>query len=172
MDNNPYGYDKRVSQQLPQYHTYPGSYPGTYRNQQPGLPQTPRPQQAPPRKAQTPPRMPKDRALALARLFKKSLVVMSLATFASFSGLVAFHQLNTTTSQKSTTTSTSTTTSRSHEEDNGFLNQQGDDNLGNNSATATATASQSSSASSTNSGSSSGSNSSASSGPVSGTSVS
>ena len=35
--------------------------------------------------------MPKARALALVRAFKKWLVVASLAAFVSFSGLVAYH---------------------------------------------------------------------------------
>src|SRR5579875_3032183 len=59
-----------------------------------------------------PARMPKERAQALARRFKRGLVVLSLGAFALFSALVAYHQAGTasaTTGQKSSS-STSTST--------------------------------------------------------------
>ncbi len=64
--------------------------------------------------------MPKARALALVRTFKKWLVVASLAAFVSFSGLVAYHHVGTAASQ----------TSSSSQDSNGFLNQQGGNNFG------------------------------------------
>jgi hypothetical protein len=171
MENNPYEYDKRAQGQIPHYQSYNNTYPGASVNQQPGAPQALRQQQAPRQRVQTPPpaRMPKARALALVNVFKKSLVVMSLATFASFSGLVAYHQISTTASQKS---STSTTTSSSQQKNNTFFNQQGDNNLGTSTPTPTATATESNSTATTTSGSSSGSNTNPTSGPASGSSVS
>ncbi len=168
MENNPYGYDKRAQWQMPQQQPSRTLYPGTFMNQQPGAPQALRQQQVPRQKGQTTPpaRMPKARALALVTVFKKSLVVISLATFASFSGLVAYHQISTASSQKS---STSTTTS-SQQKNNTFFNQQGDDNLG--TSTPTPTATQSNSTATTTSGSSSGSNTNPAPGPASGSNVS
>lgn len=175
MENNPYEYDKRVAWQMPQNQPYNNTYPGAYINQPPGAAQALRQQQVPQtrqeprmqqtRGAKTPPpaRMPKARAVALTRLFKKGLVVMSLATFASFSGLVAYHQLSTTSSQKTSTTTTSSSTQKNN---NTFFNQQGDDNLG--TSTATATASSSTATATSTTGSASGSNTGSTSGPVSG----
>ena len=168
MENNPYDYNKRIPWQTPQNQTYSNTYPGMYMNQPLGAPQALKTQQNNSRGVQkTPPaRMPKARAVALARLLKKSLVVISLATFASFSGLVAYHQINTSASQKSTT---STTTSSSQKNNNTFLNQQGANNLGTSTPTATAT---SAATATPTSGSASGSNANASSGPASGTQTS
>jgi hypothetical protein len=169
MENNPFGYDKRAQWQTPHYQSSTNAYPDASVNQQPGAPQALRQQQAPRQKAQTPPpaRMPKARALALVTVFKKSLVVISLATFASFSGLVAYHQISTTASQKS---STSTTSSSSQQQNNTFFNQQGDNNLG--ISTPTATATTSNSTATATSGSSSGSNTNPAPGPASGSNVS
>jgi hypothetical protein len=85
-------------------------------------------------KSKPPERMPKARALALVRTFKKWLVVASVVSFGTFSGLAAFHQVSTTTSQATNTSSgtsqkTSTTTSSS-QSSNSFLNQQGSNNFG------------------------------------------
>src|SRR5713101_8545665 len=85
-------------------------------------------------KSKPPERMPKARALALVHTFKKWLVVASVVSFGTFSGLAAFHQVSTTTSQATNTSSgtsqkTSTTTSSS-QSSNSFLNQQGSNNFG------------------------------------------
>src|SRR6266700_7497541 len=76
-------------------------------------------------------KMPKARALALARTFKKWLVVASIVGFGTFSGLVALHQVGTTASQStqtssgSSTTTSTTTSSSSSQNSNGFFNQGG-----------------------------------------------
>jgi uncharacterized membrane protein YgcG len=58
-------------------------------------------------------KMPKARALALANILKKCLVVVSLVSFGTLSGLVAFHRVATTSSNTSTTSSSSSQTSSS-----------------------------------------------------------
>jgi len=85
-------------------------------------------------KSKPPERMTKARALALVGTFKKWLVVASLVSFGTFSGLASFHQVSTTASQATNTSSgtsqkTSTTTSSS-QNSNSFLNQQGSNNFG------------------------------------------
>jgi hypothetical protein len=130
MEDNSYEYNKRMSWQMSQQQPYQNAQPGAYPNQAPGAPQALRTQQAPKapqasgRGAQKPAaaRMPKARAVALTRVFKKGLVVMSLATFASFSGLVDYHQISTTSSQKtSTTTTTSSTKTNNSSEKSSIL---------------------------------------------------
>lgn len=150
--------------------SYPGynnPYAGIYMNQPPGTPQALQARQTFERKTQSktplPARMPKAKALALVSLFKKSLVVMSLAAFASFSGLVAYHQVNSSSNQQSTTS----TTSSSQQNNNSFFNQQGENNLGTSTSTSTATSNGATATPTTASGSTSGSDSNPSSGPVS-----
>lgn len=135
MENNPYGYDKSRTWSMSQNQPYTTNYPGVSLNQQPGAPQAARVAQTRGDKRQksAPVRMPKERALALVGLFKRALVVMSLATFASFSGLVAYHQVTT------ASASTSTTTSTPEHKHHAFFNQQGDDHFGDNTPVATAT---------------------------------
>jgi hypothetical protein len=113
------------------------------------------------------PRMPKVRAVALARAFKRGLVVTSLAIFASFSGLVAFHQVTSTASQQSASSSPPTPTSTSSSTRNSFFNQQGGNTFGTGSSTSSGGSASSSSSSTSSSGSSSSSPS-----PVSGSHVS
>lgn len=149
MENHPYGHNQRIPGQMPRQQLYNTIYPGMYVNQPPGAPVVRQAQQT---SKSTPARMPKDRALALARLFKKALAVASIATFASLSGIVAFHQANASTSQKS---ATSTTTSSQEENNNPFFNQQGDDHLGTSTPTATATSNEPATTPTTTSGSSS-----------------
>lgn len=136
MENNPYGYNQRMPGQRPQQQTYNTVYPGVYINQPPGAPQAYQARQVQKMTAAPGARMPKERALALARLLKRSLIVASVATFASFSGLVAYYQINTSSNQKSTT---STTTSTQQQNTNPFFNQQGDNHLGTSTPAATAT---------------------------------
>ena len=83
-------------------------------------------------------KMPKARALALARVFKKWLVVASIVGFGTFSGLVAQHQVGTAASQStqtssgsSTTSTTTSTSSSSSQNSNSFLNQKGNNTSGN-----------------------------------------
>lgn len=119
-------------------------------------------------------RMPKARALALARTLKKWLVIASLASFGTFSGLVAYHQVGTTaTSTKSGSsqkTVSATPSSSQNSNSNSFFKQQGGNNFGSNNSSSTS-ASGSDSSSSTSVGGSGGSSSSSST-PVSGSSVS
>src|SRR2546423_13565089 len=97
-------------------------------------------------------KMPKKRALALARTLKRWLVVASIVGFGTFGGLVAFHQVGTTASQISSGSSkTNSTSSSSSKNSNNFLKQQG----GNTSGTSSSSSSSSSTSSSSTSSSSS-----------------
>jgi hypothetical protein len=94
-------------------------------------------------KAKPAEKMPKARALALARTFKRWLVAASIVGFGTFSGLVALHQVGTTTSQathtssgSSTTSTTTSTSSSSSQNSNSFLNQGGN-NLGTSTSSST-----------------------------------
>ena len=94
-------------------------------------------------KAKPAEKMPKARALALARTFKRWLVAASIVGIGTFSGLVALHQVGTTASQathtssgSSTTSTTTSTTSSSSQNSNSFLNQGGN-NLGTSTSSST-----------------------------------
>jgi hypothetical protein len=87
-------------------------------------------------------RMPRERALALARRLKKGLALASVVSFATFSGLVAFHQAGTTTTATashatsgSTRARTATATPASTPSSTSFLHQQGGNNFGSSSST-------------------------------------
>jgi len=126
METNPYEYSTTVPW-IPQQNQHYENAHVTTRIGQQGLAK--RSQKSKPTE-----RMPKTRALALVRTFKKWLVVASVVSFGTFSGLAAFHQVSTTTSQSTHTSSgtsqkTSTTTSSSQNA-NSFLNQQGSNNFG------------------------------------------
>src|SRR5207245_2228404 len=94
-------------------------------------------------KPRPPEKMPKARALALVRTLKRWLVVASLVSFGTFSGLVALHQVGSTTvaSQSSSTSSgSSQTTSSSNsstQNSSSSLNQQGGNNIGSSSSSQT-----------------------------------
>ncbi len=93
-----------------------------------GLPQTGVGQ-----KPKPPERMPKARALALVRSFKRWLVVASLVSFGTFSGLVAFHHVGTTTTANHTSSGSSQAapaSTSSSQNSNSFFNQQGGNNFG------------------------------------------
>ena len=136
METNPYKYSTTVPWIPRQNQLYESAYvttpsgsqrPSDSQNQ--GLAQ-----RGVGQKSKPPERMPKARALALVRTFKKWLVVASVVSFGTFSGLAAFHQVSTATSQTTNTSSgtsqkTSTTTSSS-QSSNSFLNQQGSNNFG------------------------------------------
>jgi len=136
METNPYKYSTTVPWIPRQNQLYESAYvttpsgsqrPSDSQNQ--GLAQ-----RGVGQKSKPPERMPKARALALVHTFKKWLVVASIVSFGTFSGLAAFHQVSTTTSQTTKTSSgtsqkTSTTTSSS-QSSNSFLNQQGSNNFG------------------------------------------
>src|SRR5437588_6817035 len=134
METHPYEYDTTV-QWTPQF--YEGRYVSARTGQmQPPVLQNQRPQaRSGNQKPRPPEKMPKARALALARTLKRWLVVASLVSFGTFSGLVAFHQVGSTTTASQSTSSSSgsskTTTSSNSTSQNSsnFLNQGGN-NLG------------------------------------------
>ena len=158
METNLIDCDTRASWRPPQNQHYEGelvtpqdSWQELPRPRNRGLPQRGVGQK--PRAAE---KMPKKRALALARTLKRWLVVASIVGFGTFGGLVAFHQVGTTASQVSSGSSkTNSTSSSSSKNNNNFLKQQGGNTSG--------TSSSSSSSSSTSSSSSK---------PVTGTSTS
>ncbi len=136
METNPYEYSTIVPWIPQQNQLYESAYVTTRSgSQRPPVSQNQGlAQRGVGQKSKPPERMPKARALALVRTFKKWLVVASVVSFGTFSGLAAFHQVNTTTSQATKTSSgtsqkTSTTTSSS-QSSNSFLNQQGNNNFG------------------------------------------
>ncbi len=103
-------------------------------------------------------RMSKAQVLALTHRLKRWLIIASFLSFGTFSGLVAYHQVGTittqtssrsiqvtpTTSSSSQVTPTPTTTSTSSQNSNGFLKQQGGNNLGSTQTSQTPTSSSSS----------------------------
>jgi len=136
METNPYEYSTTVPWIPQQNQHYESAYVTTRSgSQQPPVSQNQGlAQRGVGQKSKPPERMPKARALALVRSFKKWLVVASVVSFGTFSGLAAFHQVSTTTNQATKTSSgtsqkTSTTTSSS-QSSNSFLNQQGSNNFG------------------------------------------
>lgn len=140
METNPYEYDTAVQNQL-----YEGRYVTARTSQlQPPVLQNQGPQPGSGNQKPRPPeKMPKARALALAHTLKKWLAIASLVSFGTFSGLVAFHQVGTT-SQAGQTNKTSSgpsqatpTTSSSSQNSNSFLNQQGGNNFGTSSSSQT-----------------------------------
>src|SRR6266852_1879254 len=70
-------------------------------------------------------KMPKQRVLALANTLKKWLAIASIVGFGTFGGLVAFHQVGTTTQTSSASSQTKSTSSSSSKNNNNFLQQQG-----------------------------------------------
>jgi hypothetical protein len=75
-----------------------------------------------------PARMPKAQAVALARTFKKWLIVASLVSFGTLSGLVAYHQLNVPANQAPSGPAQVTPATPSSS--GGFFDQQGGNNFG------------------------------------------
>jgi hypothetical protein len=160
METNPYNYDTAIPWIPQQNQLYRGGDGRVYANQQRSpVVQNQRPQQRLQQrdggqKPKVAERMPKARALALVSKFKKGLVVASLVSFGTVSGLAAFHNIGTTASSTSKTSSgssqsTSTSTSSS-QNSNSFLNQRGS-NLGSTSSSSGTTSGSSSSSSSSQS---------------------
>src|SRR5438093_7900806 len=117
METNPYEYETNVQWRPQQNQLYEGRYVTARTGQlRPPALENQRPQ---PRNGnqKQPEKMPKVRAMALASTLKRWLAVASLVSFGMFSGLVAFHQVgSTTTASQSTSTSprSSQTTSSSN----------------------------------------------------------
>ena len=99
------------------------------------------PQRSSGQKPGVPEKMPKARALALANTLKRWIAVASIVGFGTFSGLVAFHQVGTATSQSTQSSSGSSTTnstsSSSSQNSNNFFNQQGGNTGGTSSSSST-----------------------------------
>lgn len=137
METNPYEYSTTVPWIPQQNQLYESAYVTTSSgSQRPPVSQNQRlAQRGVGQKSKPPERMPKARALALVRTVKKWLVVASVVSFGTFSGLAAFHQVSTTTTSQATNTSSGTsqktsTTTSSSQSSNSFLNQQGSNNFG------------------------------------------
>ncbi len=132
METNPYEYNGTVPWIPQQNQRYESNYVTAHTGQQrPAVLQNQKPQQRSVDQKPKPPKpMPKARALALARTFKKWLVIASLVSFGTFSGLVAFHQVGTTATQTSSASSQKTTTTASSQNGSSFLNQQGGNKFG------------------------------------------
>jgi hypothetical protein len=147
MEMNPYQYDNyvRTVPRAPQQNQYTeGRYvtAGTGQQRSPVLPNQRPQQRGGTHSPKSPERMPKARALALARTLKKWLIIASLASFSIFSGLVAYHQVGTTaTSTKSgeskQTTVSATSSSSQNSNSNSFFTQQGGNNFASNSSSST-----------------------------------
>jgi len=147
METNPYEYDTTVQWIPQQNQIYEGRYVSARTSQQqPSVLQNRRVQPGSGNQKPRPPeKMPKARALALARTLKRWLVVASLVSFGTFSGLVALHQVGSTTiaSQSSSTSSgssqtTSSSSNSSTQNSSSSLNQQGGNNFGSSSSSQSA----------------------------------
>jgi hypothetical protein len=164
METNPYQYDNyvRTVPRVPQQKQYSeGRHVTAPTSQQRSavLPNQKLQQRGGAHSPKPAERMPKARALALARMLKKWLVIASLASFGTFSGLVAYHQVGTTaTSTKSgeskQKTVSATSSSSQSSNNNSFFNQQGGNNFGSDSSSSTSASGSSSSSSTPVSGSS------------------
>ena len=147
METNPYEYD-RTSQWTQQQHQVFQNKPVEAQNSQQSLQPNNQKllQRSGGQKPGTQAKMPKARALALANTLKRTLAVASIIGFGMFGGLVAMHQVSTTTTSSTQSTSgssnTSSKSSSSSQNSNSFLNQQGG-NTGGTSSTSTSNTSTS-----------------------------
>ena len=164
MQTNLHDYDTRASRTPPQNQPYSSrfvtSQDGRPRYAIPqNLAQTQRPVV---QKPKAPQKMPKERAMALANRFKRAFAIASIVGFGTFSGLVALHQVGSTTATQSTQSSSGSSSSNSSkssnssnstnssssssQSSNNFLNQQGG-NTGGTSSSSSSSSSNSSSSS-------------------------
>jgi hypothetical protein len=139
METNPYEYNRtppRALQHNQLYQNRPGEaqngqHPVQSQNQHLS-------QRSGGQKPGTMAKMPKARALALANALKRTLAVASIIGFGMFGGLVAMHQIGTTTTQSTSGSSnTSSKSSSSSQNSNSFLNQQGGNTSGTSSTSST-----------------------------------
>jgi hypothetical protein len=154
METNPYEYDRTLPWTPQQDQFYQNKPVGAKNEQQLLQSQNQKlPQRGVGQKPGTQVKMPKARALALANSLKRFLAVASIVGFGMFGGLVAMHQVGTTTTQstqsRSGSTNTSSKSSSSSQNSNNFLNQQGGNTGGTSSSTSTNNSSTTSSTSST-----------------------
>lgn len=148
METNPYQYDTSLPWMPQQNQVYAGEGVTPQAAPQQRLPRSQnqgRPQKGAGQKPRAAEKMPKARALALANTLKRWLAVASIVGFGTISGLAAFHQVGTTSTQSAQSSSgsskTNSTSSSSSQNSNNFLNQQG----GNTSGTSSSSSSSSSS---------------------------
>jgi hypothetical protein len=149
METNPYEYDTTVPWRPQQNQLYEGRYANARTGQiRPPVLQNQRSQPGN-GKPRPPEKMPKARALALAHRLKRWLAVASVVSFGTFSGLVAFHHVgSTTTASQSTSSQSSAKTSSSNsssQNSSSFLKQKGGNNLGSSSSSQASTSGSSSS---------------------------
>ena len=137
METNPYEYDRTVPWVPQQNQRYDGRYFTPRTTQQPvGAAHSAQfiasrpPAVARGPKPRSPERMPKARALALARTLKKWITIASIVCFGTLSGLVALHQVGTTASHTNQSSSKSSQATATPSSSNGFFDQQGGNNFG------------------------------------------
>ncbi len=141
METNPYGYDRTLPW-TPQQNQFYQNKPAAAQNEQ-QLSQSQNqelPQRGVGQKPGTQAKMPKARALALANTLKRLLAVASIVGFGMFGGLVALHQVSTTTQSTQSTSGSSnasSTSSSSSQNSNNFFNQQGGNTNGTSSTSST-----------------------------------
>jgi hypothetical protein len=152
METNFKEYNTQASWSPQQYQLYEGRVvtPQSSRQQLPRPQYVGQPQHGAGQKPKAAVKMPKARTLALANTLKRWLAIASIVSFGTFGGLVALHQVGTTT-QTSSSSSTNSTSSSSSQNGNNFLQQQGG-NTGGTSSSSTNNSSTSSSSSSAISG--------------------
>jgi len=144
METNPYIYD-RTEQQHQVYKNKPAAENGQQFNQPQNLKiRKPSTGQKPGTQA----KMPKARAIELANALKRTLAVASIISFGMFGGLVAMHQVGTTTTQSTQSTqstsgssNTSSNQNSSSQNSNNFFNQQGGNTSGTNNSTSSSSSS-------------------------------
>ena len=139
MQTNLHDYDTRASWTPPQNQPYSSRFvtaqDGSPRYAIPQhLAQTQRPAV---QKPKAPQKMPKERAMALANRFKRGFAIASIIGFGTFSGLVALHQIGSTTTQSTQSSSgssssnssnssgSSSSTNSSSQSSKSYFNQQG-----------------------------------------------
>ncbi len=134
METNPYEYD-RTSEGTPQQNQLFQYRPAAAQNGQQSVQS--HNQKLPGQKPGTRAKMPKAQALALVNALKRTLAVASIIGFGIFGGLVAMHQVSTTTQSTSGSSNTSSNSNSSSQNSNSFFNQQGGNTSGTSSTSST-----------------------------------
>ena len=140
MKTNPQVYDRNASWIPQQNQRYEGSVATQqYGRQQLTRPQSPeQPRRVVGQKPGTPQKMPKTRVLALANTLKRWLAIASIVGFGTFGGLVALHQVGTTSTTTTTSTSSTSSQTSSSQANKNFL-KQGGNNVGSTKSSQTTT---------------------------------
>ncbi len=145
METNPYKYDRNTTLDTTTKSVVPEQACGSKRATALQSQNKSMPQRDAGQKPGTQAKMPKARALALANTLKRTLAVASIIGFGMFGGLVAMHQVGTTTTQSTQSTSGSSNTSSnsnsSSQNSNNFFNQQGGNTSGTSSTSSNSTSS-------------------------------